>query len=232
MASQGDKNRVSLLQIFLTFAKIGAFTIGGGYAMMLLIQNEVVGKGWIKEDEFPDLIALSQAAPGLLAVNISIFAGYRIRGTKGSVVATLGSILPPFLIILIVAMVFSTFKDNPVIVSIFKGIRPVVVALIAVPMIQMARQANKKWWAWLITATALVLVAFLHISPIYILLVVIILSLSFAITRDRQIKMQNMRDKINEKNARETIVSEKVAGRNETEEDNVTDKTSEGEDGK
>ena len=138
----------SYLQIFSTFAKIGAFTIGGGYAMIPLVRDEIVKKGWLEEKDFPDIVALSQSAPGLLAVNISIFVGYRLKGTKGSIVATLGSVAPPFLIILIIAMAFTGFQDNPVVVRIFKGIRPVVVALIAVPMLQMARQANKKWWMW------------------------------------------------------------------------------------
>jgi len=164
----------SYWQIFLTFAKIGAFTIGGGYAMLPIIQNEIVRKGWLKEEDFTDIVALAQSAPGLLAVNISIFTGHKLRGTKGSIIATLGSILPSFIIILAIAMLFSGYQDNPIVVKIFKGIRPVTVALIAVPMINMAKKANKKWWAWLLSGTVLALVAFLDISPIYILLVVII----------------------------------------------------------
>ena len=164
----------SYWQIFLTFAKIGAFTIGGGNAMLPIIQNEIVRKGWLKEEDFTDIVALAQSAPGLLAVNISIFTGHKLRGTKGSIVATLGSILPSFIIILAIAMLFSGYQDNPIVVKIFKGIRPVTVALIAVPMINMAKKANKKWWAWLLSGIVLALVAFLDISPIYILLVVII----------------------------------------------------------
>ena len=165
---------VSYWQIFLVFAKIGAFTIGGGYAMLPVIQNEITKRGWLKEEDFIDIMALAQSAPGILAVNISIFAGYKIRGTKGSIVATLGSITPSFLIILAIAMLITGYQDNPTVVSIFKGIRPAVVALIAGPMVQMARRSNKKWWAWLLSGAVLALVAFLDISPIYILLVVII----------------------------------------------------------
>lgn len=160
------------LQIFTTFAKIGAFTIGGGYAMIPLIQEEVVNKKrWIEEEDFMDVLAISQSAPGLLSVNISIFLGYRLRGTKGSVVATLGSVLPSFLIILMIAMFFAGYQDNPTVMNIFKGIRPVVVALIAVPMINMAKKAKLNiYTAALAVATAL-LVTFFKISPIYILLV-------------------------------------------------------------
>lgn len=166
---------VSLWQIFFVFAKIGAFTIGGGYAMMAIIENEVTKRGWLSKEDFPDIMALAQSAPGILAVNISIFAGYKIRGTKGSIVATLGSIIPSFFIILAIAMLFTGYQDNPTVVSIFKGIRPAVVALIAGPMVQMARRSNRKWWAWMLTAVSLALVAFMKISPIYILMCTIVI---------------------------------------------------------
>ncbi|MBO8467762.1 MAG: chromate transporter [Bacteroidetes bacterium] len=174
----------SYLQIFSTFAKIGAFTIGGGYAMIPLIKDEIIRKGWMNEEDFPDIIALSQSAPGLLAVNISIFVGYRLRGTMGSIVATCGSITPPFLIILIIAMAFTGFQDHPVVIRIFQGIRPVVVALIAVPMLQMARKSNKTWWMWGMSIATILLVAFLNVSPIYILIVTIIVSYSLAKYRE------------------------------------------------
>lgn len=176
---------VSYRQIFLVFAKIGAFTIGGGPAMLPVIQNEMNRRGWISQEDFTDIVALAQAAPGILAVNISIFAGYRLRGTVGSIVATIGSILPSFLTILLVAMVFSGFQDNLTVVKVFKGIRPVVVALILVPMINMAKSANRTWWAWLLSAATLCLVAFLKVSPIYILVTVIIVSASIGYYRDR-----------------------------------------------
>ena len=172
---------VKLWEIFFVFAKIGAFTIGGGYAMIPIIRDELIKRNWIPEDEIIDIIALAQSAPGLLAVNISIFAGHRLRGTVGSIVATLGSILPSFLIILAIAMAFSGYQDNPVVIRIFKGIRPVVVALIAVPMLNMAKTANRKWWAWLLSGATLALVAFMKISPIYILLTVIIASVAIAL---------------------------------------------------
>ena len=160
------------LEIFTCFAKIGAFTIGGGYAMIPIIQKEVVEKKrWIEEEDFLDVLAISQSAPGLLAVNISIFLGYRLKGVKGSIVATLGSVLPSFLIILLIAMFFAGYQDNPTVIKIFKGIRPVVVSLIAVPVINMAKKAKLNiYTAMLAVATAL-LVTFVKVSPIYILLV-------------------------------------------------------------
>lgn len=163
------------LDIFLTFSKIGAFTLGGGYAMIPLIGKEVVDKKkWIDEEEFTDLIALAQSAPGLLAVNASIFLGNKLKGIKGAVVATVGSTLPSFLMILAIAMLFKGYQDNETVISIFKGIRPAVVALIAVPMINMARKSNRTWIAWGITAVSLILVGFMKISPLYILITAII----------------------------------------------------------
>lgn len=183
--NQTDR-KVPLRQIFGVFAKIGAFTIGGGYAMISLIQNEIVSRKWLGEEEFTELITLSQTAPGLLAVNISIFTGFRLRGVKGSIVATLASILPPFLIILAIAMVFSGFKDNPVVIRVFKGIRPAVVALILVPMINMARKSDDTWWKRVLSAAVLVLAGFLEVSPIYILLCVIVVFLGISIYAERK----------------------------------------------
>ncbi|MBE6246460.1 MAG: chromate transporter [Bacteroidales bacterium] len=160
------------LKIFTCFAKIGAFTIGGGYAMIPIIQREVVEKNkWISEEDFLDVLAISQSAPGILAVNISIFLGYRLRGTRGSIVATLGSALPSFLIILLIAMFFAGYQDNPTVVSIFKGIRPVVVSLIAVPMINMAKKAKLNIYTGILAAATALLIVFLNVSPLYILLV-------------------------------------------------------------
>ena len=160
------------LKIFTCFAKIGAFTIGGGYAMIPIIQREVVEKNkWISEEDFLDVLAISQSAPGILAVNISIFLGYRLRGTRGSIVATLGSALPSFLIILLIAMFFAGYQDNPAVVSKFKGIRPVVVSLIAVPMINMAKKAKLNIYTGILAAATALLIVFLKVSPLYILLV-------------------------------------------------------------
>lgn len=177
---------VPLWKIFMVFAKIGSFTIGGGYAMIPLIREELVKRGWVSDEELPDIIALAQSAPGVLAVNMSIFAGYKMRGFKGSVAATLGSSLPSFLIILLIAMLFTGYQDNPVVVRIFKGIRPVVVSLILVPMINMARKGNKTWWAWAISAATLFLVAFMNFSPIYILLTLIVIAICVTLIKERR----------------------------------------------
>jgi len=181
--------QVSLWSIFSVMWKIGTFTIGGGYAMLLMIQKELTGRKWIPDDEFTDLIALSQAAPGLLAVNISIFAGYRLRGVPGAIVATVGSCMSPFLIILLIATIFIDYADNPVVQRVFAGMRPAVVALILVPMITMARKGCKVWWQWILAATALCAVAFLKVSPVYVLLVVIVASAAVVLATDNRKKL-------------------------------------------
>ena len=167
---------VSLWKIFLVFAKIGAFTIGGGIPMIAAIKSELTEKGWLKDEDFIDIITLAQTAPGLFAVNISILTGHKLRGTKGSVVATIASCLPPFLIILLVAMFFTSIKDNEYVISAFKGIRPVVVALIGVPMIDMIKATKMRWWSWVIVVSSMVLVCFMNVSPIYIIACVIVIS--------------------------------------------------------
>lgn len=174
------------LKIFTCFAKIGAFTIGGGYAMIPIIQKEVVDKNkWIGEQDFLDVLAISQSAPGILAVNISIFLGYRLKGVKGSIAATLGSTLPSFLIILLIAMFFTGYQDNPTVISIFKGIRPVVVALIAAPMINMAKKAKLNIYTGTLAAITALLIVFLKVSPVYILLVVGVIFISMTAGRRR-----------------------------------------------
>ena len=167
---------VSLWKIFLVFAKIGAFTIGGGIPMIAAIKSELTRREWLKDEDFVDIITLAQTAPGLFAVNISILTGHKLRGTKGSVVATIASCLPPFLIILLVAMFFTSFKDNEYVLRAFKGIRPVVVALIGVPMIDMIKATKMRWWSWVIVVASMILVCFMSVSPIYILICIIVIA--------------------------------------------------------
>lgn len=131
------------LKLFISFFKIGAFTFGGGWAMIPLIEREVVDKqNWIKREDFVDALAIAQSLPGVLAVNISILIGNKLRGLKGCLTATLGTILPSFLIILAIAIWFVQTYDNPVVERIFKGIRPAVVALIVSPLFSTAKTAR------------------------------------------------------------------------------------------
>ncbi len=139
--------------------------------MVPLIADEVVERRkWIAKDDFLDLLAIAQSSPGVLAVNISIFVGYRLRGVWGSVVAALGTILPSFLIILGIALFFHNFKDNTVVERIFKGIRPAVVALIAAPTFSMAKMAKiNRYTVWIPIGSALLIWQF-GFSPIWIIM--------------------------------------------------------------
>ncbi|MDE7412731.1 MAG: chromate transporter [Muribaculaceae bacterium] len=151
-------NNSSLWLIFTTFFKIGAFTFGGGWAMISIIEREIVDKyHWIDRDDFLDLLAIAQSMPGILAVNIATSVGDKLRGTRGSIIASLGTILPSFLIILAIAIFLTPdiIKNNRVISSIFMGIRPAVVALIIAPVITSAKAAKLKWrtvWIPLVVA--------------------------------------------------------------------------------
>lgn len=136
------------LQLFLSFFKIGAFTFGGGWAMISIIEKEIVDKKhWIEREEFLDLLAVAQSLPGILAVNISVAVGDKLRGMKGAVTAALGTILPSFMIILCIAIFLTPdlIKNNETLSSIFMGIRPAVVALIIAPVITSARAAKIGW---------------------------------------------------------------------------------------
>ena len=135
----------SFYKIFWSFFKVGAFTFGGGWAMISIIEKEVVHKHhWVERDEFIDLLAIAQAMPGILAVNIAVVVGDRLRGVKGSLCAALGSIIPSFLMILAIAIFLTpeTIKNNETLNAMFKGIRPAVVALILAPLVTSAKVAK------------------------------------------------------------------------------------------
>lgn len=164
-------------QLFATFFKIGAFTFGGGWAMISIIEREIVDKhNWIERDDFLDLLAVAQSLPGILAVNIATAIGDKLRGMRGSILASAGTILPSFLIILAIAIFLTPdmIKNNRVISSIFMGIRPAVVALIIAPDITSARAAKltlKTVWIPLVVALMISLDLGAASSPIlYIVL--------------------------------------------------------------
>ena len=134
--------------LFTSFFKIGAFTFGGGWAMISIIEKEIVDKKrWIEREDFLDLLAVAQSLPGILAVNISVAVGDKLRGMKGAAAAALGTILPSFLIILAIAIFLTPdlIKNNETLSAIFKGVRPAVVALILAPVISAARAAKIGW---------------------------------------------------------------------------------------
>lgn len=158
-------------KLFLTFMKIGGFTIGGGMAMVPIMESEIVTKNkWLTKEEFLDILAVSQATPGIFAVDMASHIGYKISGLKGAIISALGNILPSLVIILLIAFFFSTFRDNVWVEAIFKGIRPAVVALIAMPVFSMLKSAKiNKHNIW-IPFVSTVLIWALGVSPVWIIL--------------------------------------------------------------
>lgn len=156
---------------FRTFFKIGIFTLGGGYAMIPLIEEEVVNRHrWVGKEEMLDLIAIAQSCPGVFAINIAIFIGYKLNKVRGALATTLGTALPSFLIILVIAMFFHQFEDNRVVAAMFRGIRPAVVALIAVPTFNLGKRAElNKFTIWIPVVSALA-IWLLGVSPIWIII--------------------------------------------------------------
>ena len=166
---------ISILRLFVTFFKLGLFTIGGGYAMIPLIERDIVERNrWIGKEEFLDYMAVSQSAPGVFAVNMATFIGYRLRGSKGAFFAALGNVLPSILIILAIAFFFSSFRDNEIVNNVFKGLRPAVVALIAVPVFSVAKSAKITWHTLWIPLLSALLIVLMGVSPVYVILTAIV----------------------------------------------------------
>ena len=154
--------------------------------MLPLIEKEVVArKQWIAQSEFTDLIAVAQSVPGIFAVNMAIFIGYKLRGFKGSVATTLGAILPSFISILLIALFFFGYKDNETVVRIFKGIRPAVVALIAVPVISTARTAGITYKTIVVPVVTALLIWLLHVSPVYIVVAAAAAGVIYQVVRSK-----------------------------------------------
>ena len=158
-----------LLDIFWSFLKIGAFTFGGGYAMIPLIQHEVIHRRrWIEERNFLDLLTLAQTAPGPIALNTAVFVGYKRCGYLGALSAIMGVILPSFLVILVVAIFFASIRDNAYVDAAFKGMRPAVVALIVAPIVGLTK--GMRWWLVAVALAVALVVWHFGISPVWFLI--------------------------------------------------------------
>lgn len=183
------RNMKRSLELFFTFMKIGAFTLGGGYAMLSMVEKAVVDqKKWIENDEFWDMMAIVQSLPGVFAVNTALYVGEKVAGRKGAFASMLGAILPSIVIILLLATVFREFRDNPVVERIFKGIRPCVVALILAPSLRMIKSAKVTWKTAIIPILAVFLIWWCKISPAYVILTAIAGSLIYALIIERKAK--------------------------------------------
>jgi chromate transporter len=162
----------TIWELFLIFFKIGTFTIGGGYAMVPLIEKEVVDKKeWIEREDFVQMLALAQSAPGPIAVDVAVFVGYKIAGIPGVIASVFGTIFTAFAVLLVIAIYYTGASGNVYVERAFKGIRPAVVALVAAPVIRMGKNAKINKKTIFIPIVTVILVAFLNINPIFIIII-------------------------------------------------------------
>lgn len=155
--------------------------------MIPIIQEEIVDKKkWVEEEDFMDIIAISQGSPGPIAVNVSIFVGYRLMGIKGALTCMLGTVLPSFLIILLIATVFFQFRNNPVIAEAFMGIRPAVVALIASAVYKMAKKSELNSIKLLVAIATALIIVFTNISPIYLIIIAGLFAILYYNSKDKK----------------------------------------------
>lgn len=159
-----------LLHLFLIFTKIGIFTIGGGYAVIPLIEKDLVQKKWLSNEEFYELIAITESLPGVFATNIAALVGYKIAGVKGALIAGLATIIAPFILLLIIAIFLAKFQQNIYVAKAFKALRPIVVALIAAPCYTAIKANNMTLKTLILPCVALSLMFFFGLSPIWIIL--------------------------------------------------------------
>ena len=170
--NKGDYSYMKeLFDLFWTFCKIGAHTFGGGYAMLPLIQREIVeNKKWSTEREILDYYAVGQCTPGIIAVNTATFIGFKLKGIIGGIVATLGVVFPSLIIILIIASFLQSFADLSIVQSAFAGIRVAVVALIITTVIKLLKSSIKDYLGVIIAIIAFIISAFIGLSPVYVVI--------------------------------------------------------------
>ena len=174
-------------ELFCSFLKIGVFTFGGGYAMIPIIQAEVITrKGWIKEQEFLDLLTLAQSAPGPISLNTAVFVGYKMYGYRGALSSLLGVVLPSFTILLMVAIFFSQIRENPIVDAAFRGMQPIVVAIMLAPILGFTKGMH---WSMIAVAAAITLaIWYFGFSPIYLLIAGAAVGLLWAAARGEEVK--------------------------------------------
>lgn len=190
------KNESNIIfKIFIVFSKIGAFTIGGGYAMLSLIEDEIVNKKkWLNQDEFLEGMVIAQSVPGVLAVNISIITGYKIAGFLGMLAGVLGSILPSFLIVLLLSKFLMIYRNTEIFIAFFNGLKPAVVALILISVFRIAKSSKINYKNFLLPLAIALIIKYTDISPIYIIITTIVFGNIFYFYLEK-----NNKDKIKEK---------------------------------
>ncbi len=178
-----------LLELFILFFKLGAFTIGGGVAMLPLLQNSLTQeKKWFSQDEFVDIVAVCQSLPGVIAINMATYVGYKKKGFIGSLVSTFGVVLPSFVMILLIATFISNLNDNPYVAGAMAGLRAAALGLVVVAVIQMSSVVFKGGWTIFAAALSFVLIAVFNVNTAYVILLFVILGIASAFIGDRMKK--------------------------------------------
>ena len=187
----------TLLELFIVFFKLGAFTIGGGIAMLPLLQNTLTEeKKWFTREEFVDIVAVCQSLPGVVAINMATYVGvainmatyvgYKKKGLIGSIVSTLGVTIPSFVLILIIARGITALGDSGVVMGAMAGLRAAALGMVAVALIQLAPSALKNKWAILAAVTAFVLIAILKVNTAYVILLFAVLGVTVTLINSRR----------------------------------------------
>lgn len=185
----------TVLLAFLTFLKIGAFTFGGGYAMIPIIEKEVVEKRkWLTSDDLLDIFAIAESTPGPIAINSATFVGYKTSGFFGAFACTLGVVLTSFVIISVISLVLSEFGDNAYVKYAFRGIRAGVLALVLKALVSMYKKCKKYPFAYIVMGASFILAAvvaqFVQIGTIYILIACAVSGLIYSLIAERRVKRQ------------------------------------------
>ena len=176
-----------LLELFIVFFKLGAFTIGGGIAMLPLLQNTLINeKKWFTKEEFMDIVAVCQSLPGVVAINMATYVGYKKKGLIGSIVSTFGVTIPSFIMILIIAKFITSLGDNGVMMGAMAGLRAAALGMVVVALIQLMPAAIKNKWALLAAIVAFVLIALLKVNTAYVILLFAVLGITITFAGNRK----------------------------------------------
>lgn len=185
--------RISLWELFLTFFKTGLFTFGGGYAMIAILEEELVAKKqWITAQDILDMLVIAESTPGVIAVNTATSVGFRVRGFWGAIIATLGVVLPSFLIITALSFFVAQFEDNRWYKAAFTGIQACVTVLIVNAFIKMAKQVEWNWFSWIIMPASFAVAAFTDFDVIYVILIGGVLGIVYTLIAERVIKKKTL----------------------------------------
>lgn len=187
MNNSRENKAGTALVLFLTFLKIGAFTFGGGYAMIPMIKREIAEKKhWIEDKDILDIVAVAESTPGPIAINSATFVGYKVCGFAGALCATIGVVLPSFVIIAVISYVLDAFRDNRIVQYAFNGVRAGVLALIINALAVMYRECPKNLFSYIVAAAAFVTVAFFGINVIYVIIVCALAGLVYTLIARRK----------------------------------------------